>query len=120
MINILLVEDEPLWQQGIQALLQTHENLYLAGIAEDGDYALELFGTLKPDIVLMDWNLKAGKSRMDGLDVAKAMTDQGYPTGRIILVTGSDPALLPAHTHVVVSKPKIASHLIEAIMNVAI
>ncbi|GAA0606324.1 hypothetical protein GCM10009001_24450 [Virgibacillus siamensis] len=40
MINVLLVEDERLFREGVRSLLKTEDNINMVGMAEDGKVAL--------------------------------------------------------------------------------
>ncbi len=114
--TILLVEDEPLWQQGIQSLLSLESDFKLIGIEDNYESALAVYESKKPDVVLLDWKLTGEK---DGLDLGQALTEQGHSPQRLILVSGSDPGLFPSLPYPFVSKPKIASQLIPTIRKVS-
>ncbi len=53
-IRIVLVDDEPDIRQGLRMCLELDPQLTIVGEAGDGQAALELVRTLKPDIVVMD------------------------------------------------------------------
>ncbi len=111
-ITILLVEDERLWQEGIQSLISLESDLQLVGVEDNYDSALAAYHQLKPKIVLLDWKLDGEK---DGLDLGKTLTKLGHGANQLILVSGSDPSLFPEISYPFVSKPNIASHLVPAI-----
>lgn len=120
-IKILLVEDDPSWQVAVDTLLDTAaadasasagNSFDLAAVVDNYDDALAAFARVRPDIVLLDWQIKGGK---DGLAVAQTLLEQGFSEQRMILVTGSDPALLPPHRLKLVPKPRIARDLLYAI-----
>lgn len=54
MIKIIIVDDENLVRMGIKSLISSQEGLKIIGEASNGDDAIKLCRTLKPDIVLMD------------------------------------------------------------------
>lgn len=54
MIRLLLVDDQSLICQGLQAVLTQETDLQVVGSAENGQVALDLVATLQPDVVLMD------------------------------------------------------------------
>lgn len=111
MISVLLVEDEPLWQEGVKALLATDSNLHLAAIVDNADDAETAFVQYSPDIVLIDWKIKGDR---DGLDLAAALVSK-IPEDKLILVTGSPQEQLPQNPYGYVPKPQIASKLIDEI-----
>jgi two-component system, NarL family, response regulator LiaR len=78
-ISILIVDDHPLFRQGLVNALHSCEfekNIYEAG---SGHEALEIATREKLDIVLMDINMP----KMDGLECSKLLLEQ-YPALKII------------------------------------
>jgi YesN/AraC family two-component response regulator len=65
MKNILLVDDSPIIIKGLKKIIGTIENLNIAGEAETTYAALDLFKQNKPDIVILDINLRGG----NGIDI---------------------------------------------------
>lgn len=115
--RIMLVEDDPAWQVGVDALLSSEADFDLVAVCDNYDEAMALYAASKPDIVLLDWQIKGDK---DGIAVGKALLDKGLPASRMILVTGSDPALLPDHPFRLVPKARIASDLVYALQEVTL
>lgn len=64
---VLIVDDHPLFRDGLQALLERTENLQVVGQAQTGDDALTLARQLKPEIVLLDISLD--NDTVNGLDL---------------------------------------------------
>lgn len=75
----LVVEDEPHIASVLTAYLE--RDSLRAHTAHDGTQALQLFRQLRPDIVLLDVSLPG----MDGLDVLRAIRDEGQTP--VIMVT---------------------------------
>ncbi len=70
--KILIVEDEPLLADDIEAILQ--DNGYdVVGIASDGGHGLKMIGELAPDLVLLDISLEGD---IDGIMVAEKINEQ--------------------------------------------
>jgi DNA-binding NarL/FixJ family response regulator len=65
-IRILLADDHTLVRAGIHGLLQGLSGVEVVGEAGDGQEALRLAETLRPDVVLMD----VGMPGLNGLEVA--------------------------------------------------
>ena len=57
MIRVLVVDDHPLFRDGLTGLLATVADVEVVGIAGDGDTAVRLAQERQPDVVLMDLNL---------------------------------------------------------------
>lgn len=110
-LRVLLVEDEPMWQQGIAALLETDPEIELLSIVDNADDAEVFVAAEHPDVVLVDWKIKGPR---DGLELARSLAQQ-LPVERIILVTGSPVEQIPEHSYGYVPKSRIASELIPGI-----
>jgi len=54
MINVLLVDDHQLVRTGIQALLNSDQEIQVVAVAESGEEALDLMNKFSPDVILMD------------------------------------------------------------------
>jgi len=54
MISVLIVEDSPVVQELLKHILQSDPALQVAGVASNGDEALEMVQRYKPDVVTMD------------------------------------------------------------------
>ena len=65
-IRVLLADDHTLVRAGIRGLLQGLEDVEVVGEAGDGQEALRLAESLRPDVVLLD----VGMSGLNGLEVA--------------------------------------------------
>ena len=57
MINVLLVDDHELVRAGIEALLNTAEDITVIGAAKSGEEAIDKIAALSPDVVLMNINM---------------------------------------------------------------
>src|SRR6478672_6220508 len=83
-LRVLLADDHPLFREGVAALLQSH-GYEVAGMAGDGQAAIEQARLLKPDLILMDINMP----HLDGLAATRALT-QELPSTPVIMLTVSD------------------------------
>lgn len=116
-IRVLLVEDEPLWQEGIKSLLESAPHYVLAGTADDFESALTLFGAQKPQLVLLDWKIKGQR---DGLAVGEAMLAQGFRPEQVILISSSSPSSIPSHPFLHIPKSRLAKDLLPLLNAVTI
>jgi DNA-binding NarL/FixJ family response regulator len=85
MIRVLLVDDQPLFRQGLASLLSLEEDLEIIGQASHGNEAIALSETLQPDVILMDVRMPI----CDGV-VATREIHQRCPWIRILVLTTFD------------------------------
>ncbi|MEL6612821.1 MAG: response regulator transcription factor [Bacteroidota bacterium] len=67
MTRLLLVDDHPLLRKGLALTLNAESDLDVVGQAASAEEALEAFGTLDPDVALIDISLPG----MSGLELLK-------------------------------------------------
>jgi DNA-binding NarL/FixJ family response regulator len=84
-IRILLVDDQRLMREGLRILLELEHDLRIAGEAGDGQAALDAYGKLKPDVVLMDVRMPG----MDGVEATWRLRER-WPEARVIILTTFD------------------------------
>jgi len=84
-IRVLIVDDHLLFQEALQAIIQTDGEMAVAGLAGNGRQAVELALSLRPDIVLMDISMPV-------LDWIAALEEIRAADGHacVIVLTGSD------------------------------
>lgn len=82
-MRVLLVDDNRLMLEGLQNLLEAHD-VHIAGMATDGQQALSMLRTLKPDVILMDIRMP----RCDGLTATRLIKAE-WPDMKIIMLTTS-------------------------------
>ncbi len=83
MIRLLLVDNQTLFSQGLQAMLNLEPDLEVVGIASNARVALKQVETLKPDIVLIDIRIGV----MDGLETTKIICQRFVDTKVLVLST---------------------------------
>ena len=84
-ITLLIIDDHPLFRQGVSDAVSLETDMKVLGQAASGDDALQLIRSLNPAIVLLDVNLPG----MNGQQITHQVTQEKLPA-RIILMTGYD------------------------------
>jgi DNA-binding NarL/FixJ family response regulator len=86
MIRLLLVDDQSLICQGLQAVLNQEADLEVVGTAENGQVAIDLVATLQPDVVLMDIRMPV----MTGIEATRLITEKFSNIKVLVLSTFDD------------------------------
>ncbi|AFY79141.1 MAG: response regulator transcription factor [Hydrococcus sp. C42_A2020_068] len=85
MIRLLLVDDQSLICQGLQALLGEEPDLEVVGCAENGQVALDAIASLQPDVVLMDIRMPI----MTGIEATRLIKEQ-FPDIKVLVLSTFD------------------------------
>ena len=112
--RVLIVDDSPFIHKAITRALSPEE-YEICGIGANGKEGLELFGSLKPDVVTMDITMPI----MDGLAASRKILE-GDPNAKILMLSamGDDALMNEAKTigiRVFLQKPFKAEELNAAI-----
>lgn len=89
-ISILLVDDQPIILDGLEALLAQESGLVVVGRACNGREAVERALELQPDVVLMD----IGMPGMDGVEATKALLKCSTDTHVLVLSMYNHPDMV--------------------------
>jgi DNA-binding NarL/FixJ family response regulator len=115
-IRVLIADDHRLFGDALEAFLSNDERIEIVGKAEDGEEAVKLALAKKPDVVLMD----IAMPKIDGVEATKRIRANGCSPS-VLMLTGSNSRAdvsraREAGAAAYVTKDRIASHLLEAIV----
>lgn len=82
-INLVIVDDHPLFREGVVAILGTEPDIEIVGQGDTAEDAIRLVQDLLPDMLILDINIPG-----DGLRAAQTIANS-YPVIKIIMLTGS-------------------------------
>src|SRR4051794_8297981 len=84
-IKILLVDDQPLFREGLRTLLSVHPDFEVIGEAGNGEEAITRAHSLLPSVVLMDLQMPV----LDGVAATRRLHEK-MPNVRVIVLTTFD------------------------------
>jgi two-component system nitrate/nitrite response regulator NarL len=117
-LRVLIADDHRLFLEALEAILASDERIEVVGQAGDGSEAVELARTLGPDVVLMDVSMPV----LDGFEATREIRADTEGV-RVLMLTGSNSRAdvdrsRDAGASGYVTKDRIASELVEAIVEV--
>jgi DNA-binding NarL/FixJ family response regulator len=81
-VTVVVADDQSAVREGLVLLLGTLPGIAVAGEAADGDAAVELVATAKPQVILMDLNMPG----TNGVTATRRITAD-YPGTRVVVLT---------------------------------
>ena len=85
-VTVVVADDQSAVREGLVLLLGTLPGIAVAGQAADGDAAVELVATAKPQVILMDLNMPGA----DGVTATRRITAEHPGTRVVVLTTYAD------------------------------
>ena len=82
-IHLVIVDDHPLFREGVIAILGTEPDMEIMGQGDTAEDAIRLSRDLMPDLLILDINIPGG-----GLRAAQIIAS-AYPVIKIVMLTGS-------------------------------
>lgn len=84
-ITVVIVDDHPLFRQGVVDTFSLEKDFKIIGETDDGDRALEIIRELRPQLAVLDVNLPG----MNGQQITRHLRAERIPT-RVVLLTAYD------------------------------
>lgn len=81
-MRVVIVDDDTFVSGALKTILESSEEVTVAGVGKDGKEAVELYHSQKPDVLLMDIRMK----EMSGLEAAEEILSKD-PQAKILLLT---------------------------------
>ena len=83
--RVLIVDDHPMVAEGIQAILETYDDITVVGTLTNGQEAIDQINTAAPDVVLLDLNMPV----VGGLPAIEMILEK-RPETRILILSMHD------------------------------
>jgi DNA-binding NarL/FixJ family response regulator len=119
-VRVVIAEDESLFVEAVEALLELDERIEVVGRARDGLEALRLVATVRPDVILMDLDMP----RINGIGATRRITAD-YPLTQVVIVTASTEQEDVERAHeagaaAYITKDRVATDLAETLVEIAL
>ncbi len=85
--RVLIVDDHPMVAEGIEAILETYDDLDIVGVLHTGQEAIEQVTELAPDVMLLDLNMPG----VNGLSATEIILERRPETNILILSMHDSP-----------------------------
>jgi DNA-binding NarL/FixJ family response regulator len=117
-LRVLIVDDEPLFIETVEALLARDERVEVVGTAGNGKEAVELAAALRPDVTLMDISMPI----LDGIEATRRIRER-VPDACVLVLTGSSISAdvdraRQAGVAAFLTKDRLGTQLVDAILDV--
>jgi DNA-binding NarL/FixJ family response regulator len=91
-VSILIVDDHPLLRRGVRDAIAENPRYRIIGEASDGEDAMRLVASLKPEIAIVDIDMP----RLNGLEMLRALRQLPFPVNVVILTMYKEEDMLNA------------------------
>ena len=88
--RVLIVDDHPMVAEGIQAILESYDEIDVVCTLGNGQEAVDRVNELAPDVILLDLNMPG----LSGLNATEMILER-LPETRIVILSGAKGSLQP-------------------------
>jgi len=81
-IKVIIADDHPMFRSGVKLELEKNEKIKIIAEADNGQEALKLIKSLKPDVAILDFQMPI----MNGIEIVENLKSENIST-KIILLT---------------------------------
>jgi DNA-binding NarL/FixJ family response regulator len=89
-ITVLVVDDQPVFTEMLQVVLDMQDDIKVVGMAFTGDEGLKLAIETRPDVLLVDYHMPG----MSGLEVIQQLRAAGEDTTVVVLTADTGEAVM--------------------------
>jgi DNA-binding NarL/FixJ family response regulator len=119
-VRVVLADDESLFVEALEALLELDDRIEVVGHARDGLEALRLAATERPDVIIMDLDMP----RINGIGATRRISAD-HPFTQVVIVTGSTSEddverAREAGAAAYITKDRVATDLAETLVEIAL
>lgn len=82
LIKVMLVEDQRLFREGVEAIIHQTDDITVVGSADNGNAAIQQMSEIQPDIILMDIHMP----NLDGIKTTVYIKEH-YPEVKVVMLT---------------------------------
>jgi DNA-binding NarL/FixJ family response regulator len=86
LVRVMLVDDHPVYRDGLAALLGSLDGVEVVGTAGDGLEAVQRAAELQPDVVVMDVQMP----QLDGIEATRRITADSPHIGVVVLTMAEE------------------------------
>lgn len=83
--RVVVVDDHPMVAEGIEAILESYDDLSVVATLSDGQAMIDQLDSLQPDVILMDLNMP----RLGGLSATEMILER-RPSTRVLILSMHD------------------------------
>jgi len=81
-MRVLIIDDDPIVAESLRTILQLGGGIDVLDVGHDGETAVRLYRSLRPDVLLMDIRMET----MTGIEAATTILGE-YPDAKILFLT---------------------------------